>query len=226
MALWFAFNSGYYDLWLQPELDLISPKTVVICFQFWILRSLITTIATKATRMFLLWFAFNSGYYDLWLQHSRILEYTGQQLWFAFNSGYYDLWLQLCRFCNAKTPCCDLLSILDITIFDYNRNFWLKYCTAVVICFQFWILRSLITTGSTDLYDKLSCDLLSILDITIFDYNMQELILQWCGVVICFQFWILRSLITTSPVGDQPSASCDLLSILDITIFDYNENKT
>ena len=195
---------------------------VVICFQFWILRSLITTKFGKTDIIDLLWFAFNSGYYDLWLQLLLQL-YRLQMLWFAFNSGYYDLWLQQWKRIWWWTGSCDLLSILDITIFDYNIDWLANTLSAVVICFQFWILRSLITTffkrgwwvhqlwfafnsGYYDLWLQqpaiirvlqLSCDLLSILDITIFDYNNRPIIPFSTSVVICFQFWILRSLITT-----------------------------
>ena len=144
--MWFAFNSGYYDLWLQQgyfvtltfsscdllsilditifdynQLEAVLIKIgVVICFQFWILRSLITTDVVKSNNSLVLWFAFNSGYYDLWLQHE---------------------WVKA-----DERLSCDLLSILDITIFDYNTILWTKVRLLVVICFQFWILRSLITT--------------------------------------------------------------------------------
>ena len=125
----------------------------MICFQFWILRSLITTKSLK-------------------------LIY----------------WRS-----------CDLLSILDITIFDYNGSEADLKKLGVVICFQFWILRSLITTNSLNIFWIKGCDLLSILDITIFDYNIWETIVKKDLVVICFQFWILRSLITTPVIKYRPS---------------------
>ena len=88
-------------------------------------------------------------------------------------------------------------SILDITIFDYNLPVWFYKALFVVICFQFWILRSLITTILPAFLICRCCDLLSILDITIFDYNCGFKAIHDHVVVICFQFWILRSLITT-----------------------------
>ena len=143
-------------------------------------------------------------------------------MWFAFNSGYYDLWLQLCPICGYEFPGCDLLSILDITIFDYNtlpsshrpQPLWFAFNSGY---YDLWLQQMI--TKKTMTY---SCDLLSILDITIFDYNNEnEREISWL-VVICFQFWILRSLITTTQQALNEIYSCDLLSILDITIFDYN----
>ena len=169
--MWFAFNSGYYDLWLQLILQLIMVCTVVICFQFWILRSLITTFLGQTVSRLWLWFAFNSGYYDLWLQLSFLES--------SINGG------------------CDLLSILDITIFDYNIQKWRHKHPRVVICFQFWILRSLITTLS----------LIHIPMLTLwFAFNSGY-----------YDLWLQPNVAALVPTG-----GCDLLSILDITIFDYN----
>ena len=195
---------------------------VVICFQFWILRSLITTdriISWPSLCCDLL------SILDITIFDYNTLpsSHRPQPLWFAFNSGYYDLWLQQMITKKTMTYSCDLLSILDITIFDYNNENEREIRWLVVICFQFWILRSLITThllfyfsksllwfafnsGYYDLWlqriflcngGSVCCDLLSILDITIFDYNSGGKIYVFLTVVICFQFWILRSLITT-----------------------------
>ena len=169
-------------------------------------------------------------------------------MWFAFNSGYYDLWLQPTYYFILANHCCDLLSILDITIFDYNESFCAMVVVSVVICFQFWILRSLITTVVV----RFMCSWLLWFA---FNSGYYDLWLQpkrgnkeKRTVVICFQFWILRSLITTVVkcsyiilmlwfafnsgyydlwlqhviIKNEQAISCDLLSILDITIFDYN----
>ena len=169
---------------------------------------------------------------------------------------------------------CDLLSILDRTIFDNNSLLRKASAFAVVICFQFLIGRSLTTTllfstflqlqlwfafnsWSDDLWQQqhkrmllsfFSCDLLSILDRTIFDNNNSIMFGTALDVVICFQFLIGRSLTTTDSAWITPTkwlwfafnswsddlwqqhvdadtlsvTSCDLLSILDRTIFDNN----
>ena len=119
-------------------------------------------------------------------------------LWFAFNFWSYDLWIQLMHCWRCADNSCDLLSISDLTIFEYNP--WPPGCScpAVVICFQFLILRSLNTTPFTNPSLWTGCDLLSISDLTIFEYNGWLNTIHDKIVVICFQFLILRSLNTTN----------------------------
>jgi len=118
-----------------------------------------------------------------------------------------------------------LLSISDLTIFDNNLVRGACFDVTVVICFQFLILRSLITTYALKGAVILGCDLLSISDLTIFDNNKPALVKLAHAVVICFQFLILRSLITTQATIKHLKTSCDLLSISDLTIFDNNQHK-
>ena len=96
-------------------------------------------------------------------------------------------------------------------------------CCIVVICFQLLVLRSLNTTCRIctnitwrlwfafnywyyDLWiqrhyfrlvNDISCDLLSITGITIFEYNIKQGRYWKTVVVICFQLLVLRSLNTT-----------------------------
>ena len=144
---------------------------VVICFQFLLLRSLTTTILYPLVATWLLWFAFNFYYYDLWQQ----LRYN------EFGHPYS----------------CDLLSIFIITIFDNNKFLTMKFHRVVVICFQFLLLRSLTTTSNRQEERLYGCDLLSIFIITIFDNNSYQSQALQHPVVICFQFLLLRSLTTT-----------------------------
>ena len=222
--LWFAFNYWYYDLWIQlNSASLFSPfccdllsitgitifeynflylsmmvYRVVICFQLLVLRSLNTTLLQSQMTLFLLWFAFNYWYYDLWIQRGVGNLEVKHRLWFAFNYWYYDLWIQLKQVFVSALQCCDLLSITGITIFEYNIKRWKSNGRVVVICFQLLVLRSLNTTTFSPIYIP------------------PEL---W----FAFNYWYYDLWIQQDKYRLQLPCRCDLLSITGITIFEYNK---
>ena len=66
----------------------------------------------------------------------------------------------------------------------------------------------------------MSCELLSICDLTIFDTPQGGDSVEYSDVVNCFQFVIWRSLTHQYVTGVSFIRCCELLSICDLTIFD------
>jgi len=124
---------------------------VVICFQFQFFLSLIPTTQDIRFNRFKLWFAFNFSSFYLWYQHIR-----------------------LSKACIAR---CDLLSISVLSIFDTNiiADTFLKTWLWFAFNFSsFYLWYQLLTAAFTQL---ISCDLLSISVLSIFDTNMAIIIL-------------------------------------------------
>ena len=144
-------------------------------------------------------------------------------LWFAFNLSSFYFWLQLTLFSWRRLLCCDLLSILVLSIFGYNNIIyyanagWLWFAFNLS-SFYFWLQHQIRQWVSLQ-----SCDLLSILVLSIFGYNKQECttdspVLWFAFNLSSFYFWLQQALL-----NKEASDGCDLLSILVLSIFGYNK---
>ncbi len=269
LPLWIAFNLNSYDLWYSTATTGPCWLEVVNCFQFEFLRSLIqhlnfTKIHSAGCELLSIWIL---TIFDTAVGGWCFVRHA---LWIAFNLNSYDLWYswlkpatRACSVVNCfqfeflrsliqqvvtkvvSTPCCELLSIWILTIFDtayaylpvpryrlwiaFNLNsydLWYSQSSRysrediVVNCFQFEFLRSLIQLLIAIGLSFLGCELLSIWILTIFDTAFYTLFrfwyLLWIAfnlnsydlwysifreekyqryVVNCFQFEFLRSLI-------------------------------
>ncbi len=253
-------HQGHTSGYLRVRCELLSICDLTIFDTPFSLAYLIT---------WMLWIAFNLWFDDLWHTFNPAKEKAKP----VVNCFQFVIWRSLTHRKSGPSIvgiCCELLSICDLTIFDTPLRYemciepglWIAFnlwfddlwhtpanqpmkSSEVVNCFQFVIWRSL-----THQYDllytiPLSCELLSICDLTIFDtppyrsttaprrlwiaFNLwfDDLWHTWeskkllsARVVNCFQFVIWRSLTHQSIRNTYQSISCELLSICDLTIFD------
>ena len=140
-----------------------------------------------------LWIAFNLWFDDLWHTTLLVWRYAPP----VVNCFQFVIWRSLTHPQppqEAQATCCELLSICDLTIFDtpswgasfsqgelwiafnlwfddlwHTQNREYNWRQVVVNCFQFVIWRSLTHHQWPTTQKKLSCELLSICDLTIFD---------------------------------------------------------
>ena len=140
-----------------------------------------------------LWIAFNLWFDDLWHTPRSVKRHS----LLVVNCFQFVIWRSLTHRMGSNTflrASCELLSICDLTIFDTPSdpnslrtpllwiafNLWFddlwhtkfrpdSFACIVVNCFQFVIWRSLTHQSSFRKWERLSCELLSICDLTIFD---------------------------------------------------------
>ena len=222
LGLWFAFNFSSFYLWYQLQDCEKAKEDSCDLLSISVLSIFDTNLLWVINKTGKLWFAFNFSSFYLWYQHSISLILVGIG--------------------------CDLLSISVLSIFDTNSKVFVENSGLVVICFQFQFFLSLIPTWmklisqSIQLwfafnfssfylwyqqpllsrYDELSCDLLSISVLSIFDTNNSCKRPNTLQVVICFQFQFFLSLIPTTIMILGITTGCDLLSISVLSIFDTN----